>query len=169
MLVTKKLEETGHCPHSLVPHLPSLISAAHTLLFSSSSITSHLVSISQGPLSALPAYYGSSMWVGRKSLEQGKPFISRGDLICVLHFGECTKLSLQWSEANFSRTILLSISLYVVTKTKKCVLYMLPAFPSPLTSSDAAVCALSCSPACCQSALCVWIFGISFALHSSVW
>ena len=50
----------------------------HTHIFSSSSITSHLVSISQGPLSELPADYLSSMWARGKSLERSKPFISVG-------------------------------------------------------------------------------------------
>lgn len=79
----KKLDSSGSSHHSLAPHLLFLISVSHTLLFSVSSITSHLVSISQGPFSELPAHYVSPTRAGRKSLERSKPFISRGDLICV--------------------------------------------------------------------------------------
>lgn len=72
---------TGSCPRSLAPNPSCLISAPHTHLFSFSSITSHLLSVSQSPLSELPAYYVSSMWAARKSLERSKPFI-RYNLIC---------------------------------------------------------------------------------------
>lgn len=80
---SKKLSFSGSCLHNspLTPFFLSLV-PIHTS-FSSSSITPHLVSISQGPLSVLPAYYVSSMWAGRKSLERSEPFISGGDLICV--------------------------------------------------------------------------------------
>ncbi len=72
-LKRKKLVSTCSCRQNFAPHPPFLISALHTLHFSSFSITSHLVSISQGPLSALPAYYVSSMRAGRKPEETLHP------------------------------------------------------------------------------------------------
>lgn len=70
---------------------------------------------------------------GRKSLERSKPFISRGDLICVqqdapfpvwgyfLSAGGRVKLSLQWSKFHFHWNLFLEISFicYCKSGTKK--------------------------------------------------
>lgn len=58
----KKQEVGFHWrPRSLAPHPPFIISRPPIHLFSSYSITFHLVSIAQGPLSELPAYDFSSV------------------------------------------------------------------------------------------------------------
>lgn len=164
-----RLVSTGSCPRSPAPFL---ISAQHTQLLFSSSIISHLLSISQGLLSELPAYYIPSMRARRKSLERSKPFICRCDLIDFqLHFstrvhlsaGGRVELSLQWSKRYYYRRLLPEMSV-VILELEQIGLsafqglwaqYYTPSSfraipPSLLISPDGTVHTIPLNPGCCH-------------------
>lgn len=128
----KKSVSTCSYPGSLAPHPPPYLCFPYTRLFLFLSHLSFRSCLTRSPLCATCLLLDvSSIWAGRKSLEQTKPFISRGDLICVpqrLHFSMklclsacCSvKLSLLWSKLNFYTNLLPDWVMWLSYSSSSC-------------------------------------------------